>query len=131
MASWLTNVAYMPTYKQRTLLDSVPCLTTIYGGTAMPSNFGYEKIIREKKEFRVRDIVGWEKPINRKWRILIAAQKKEYGRGPFVVARVRNIRCNKKNRDLLEAIGHRQVIQLKNIKEKFSGAYFRIIKRRT
>lgn len=136
MARWLTNTTYMPAYKQGALLGSVPCLTTIYGGMVMPSNFGYEKIIREKKEFRVGDTVEWEKPINKKWRILIAAQKREYGKGPFVVVKVRNTPRNKKStRDLREAIGHYQRITVasvldSNITARLSGAYFRIIRRR-
>lgn len=102
----------------------------------MPSNFGYEKIIREKKEFRVGDTVGWEKPINKKWRILIAAQKREYGKGPFVVVETRNTTRNKKStRDLREAIGHYQRITVtsvldSNITARLSGAYFQIIRRR-
>lgn len=120
-------MSYMQSYKQSVLAF----LYLLCGGNAvMQSNVGYEKIILEKKEFRVGDIVQWEKPINKKWRLLIAGYKREYGKGPFVIRKVKNIPRNKETGDLRKSVGHHQFVWLENTDDRFSGALFRILKKR-
>ena len=89
---------------------------------------------RESENFAVGDIVEWKKPPwlgepeNQNIARTLFNCIHDHGSGPFTINKVQNIPL-KKTRDLRKCVGHHQFVWIDDVKQKFSGALFKKVKR--